>query len=117
MIKRVIFLSFLCSLLSCSDKEEVPADVFAIDKMKVIVWELAIADQTAANNFLMQKDSLQMEATSLYRQVFAKHRINRKTFYKNFSYYESHPQLLKALFDSVSSYGNRQKMNAYQKSF
>ncbi len=115
MKKIVSLLFFIVFFLSCSHKDEIPPDIFSINTMKKVVWDLEVAEQTASEKFIMQKDSLQMEATSLYQQVFAKYKTNKATFYKSMSYYEAHPDVLKVLFDSVNNYGTRQKAEAYKK--
>lgn len=94
-----------------------PPGILPVNKMKVIVWDMEKADQQASDRFLLYKDSLRMEATSLYQQVFAKHKTSKADFYKSFSFYESNPELLKTLFDSVTEYGSRQKTNLYKKAF
>ncbi len=113
----VLFTFVVLTGSSCSQKDKLPPDVFPVNKMKMIVWDMEVADQTASDKFLIQKDSQRMEATSLYQQVFVKYKIDKKAFYKSFSYYESRPEILKVLFDSVSRYGNRQKQKAYQKAY
>ena len=116
-MKHLLSFAILMLLLvsSCSRKSKLPPDVFPVDKMKAIVWDMEVADQKASEKFLTQKDSLRMEATSLYQQVLVKYKTDRATFYKSFSYYETHPDLLKVLFDSVSNYGNRQKTAVFKK--
>ena len=115
MLSSVIFL--LLFLSSCSHKEKMPPDIFPMNKMKLLVWDMEMADQKASEQFLLQKDSMRMEATSLYQQVFAKYKTDKRTFYKSFSYYESHPELLKVLFDSISNYSSRQKSALYKKEY
>ncbi len=117
MRKLALPFFLMLMLISCSEKEKMPPDIFPLNKMKEMVWDMEIAEQTAAEKFLQQKDSLRMETTSLYGQVLAKHKTGKKAFYKSMCYYESHPTLLKILFDSVSSYGNRQKGEAYKKAY
>lgn len=110
-----VFAVFL--LPSCSQKESLPPGVFPVNTMKMIVWDLEFAGQKASDKFSVKKDSLRMESTSLYEQVFAKYKTDKKTFYSSFSYYESHPEQLKVLFDSVSKYGARQKESFYKKAY
>ena len=114
---RVFFLllaaMFIC--YSCRHKPELPPDIIPLNRMKMLVWDMEMANQNAADKFMEQKDSQRMEATSLYQQVFMKHKTNKADFYKSFTYYESHPDILKVLFDSVGDYGNRQKTAAYKK--
>jgi len=113
LLIAVAFLFFL----SCTDNKALPADIFPVSKMKVIVWDMEIADQTAINKYTYKKDSLRMEATGLYQQVFARHKTDKKTFYKSLAYYQSYPDLMKVLFDSVTSYGTRQKNSAYKRAY
>ena len=78
---------------------------------------MEMADQTATEKFPLAKDSLRMEATSLYQQVFLKYKTDKKTFYNSFTYYEAHPVLLKTLLDSAGNYGARQKQSLYKKTY
>lgn len=112
---RIFFT--LCVLFSCKGKKQLPPDVIPLNKMKVIVWEMEVADQQASDRYFLSKDSTRMEATSLYQQVFAKHKTGKADFYKSFTYYESNPDIMKVLFDSVSEYGNRQKAAAYKRNY
>ncbi len=117
MKKSFITLSVLCLLFSCKHGSRIPPGVMPVNKMKMVVWEMEVADQKATERFLLSKDSLRMEATSLYQQVFTKYKTNKTDFYKSFSFYESNPDIMKVLFDSVSEYGNRQKAAAYKKAY
>ena len=116
-MKYFLLLSCLLSVLSCADKNKLPPDVIPVNKMKIIVWELEIAEATASDKFLLQKDSLRMASTSLYQQVFANYKTDKKSFYNSFTFYEQHPDLMKVLFDSVTSYGNRKKNAAFKKMY
>lgn len=115
-MKQVYCIALLLLFVSCSEEDALPATIFPVNKMKMIVWDMEMADQTATDRFLLNKDSLRMEATSLYQGVFKKYKTNKKEFYNSFGYYEAHPVMLKVLFDSVSNYGNRQKTIYYNKS-
>ncbi len=117
-MKYLLFIIFVALLFSsCADKNKMPPNIFPVNKMKQLVWDMEVADQSASEKFLLQKDSQRMEATSLYQQVFTKYKTNKKAFYNSFSYYETHPDQMKVLLDSVSNYGSRQKENVYKKAF
>ena len=79
-MKYSLFFTCLLSILSCADKNKLPPDVIPVNKMKIIVWELEIAEATAADKFLLQKDSLRMASTSLYQQVFANYKTDKNHF-------------------------------------
>ena len=113
----LLVVSAVFLLLSCSKKNELPPGIFPVNSMKKIVWDLEYSGQLASNKFPARKDSLRMESTALYEQVFAKYKTDKNAFYNSFAYYESHPELLKILFDSVSKYGSRQKENFYKRAY
>ncbi len=110
------WLSFVFALfcLSCSNKDKLPPDVFPMNKMKMMVWDLEVAEQTATARFLMKPDSLRMDATSLYLQVFQKYKTDKAGFYKSMNYYQAHPDILQTLFDSVAAYGTRKRTDLYK---
>ena len=83
----------------------------------MMVWDLEVAEQTASERFLMKHDSLRMEATSRYLQVFQKYKTDKTGFYKSMDYYETHPDVLKTLFDSVSAYGTRKRTEIYKNKY
>src|SRR5437588_2283437 len=115
-MKKLITIIFTLLLTSCSSGDKVPKDILPIDKMKTIIWDLSLADNMASEKYVMKKDSQRIMATGLYQKIFSLYKIDRKSFYKSYAYYEAHPPALKELFDSVNTYGLRQKTKAYQKS-
>ncbi|MDQ2753874.1 MAG: DUF4296 domain-containing protein [Bacteroidota bacterium] len=116
MKKKLTFV-FALFCLSCSNKDKLPPDVFPMNKMKMMVWDLEVAEQTASERFLMKNDSLRMESTSLYLQVFQKYKTDKAGFYKSMKYYETHPDILKILLDSASAYGTRKRTDAYKNKY
>ena len=62
------------------------------------------------NGYLMRDSTinLKQKRSNLYAHVFKIHNTNRKQFYRSFTYYEQHPDLLKILFDSLNT-GVRKK--------
>ena len=105
----------MLAVISCTSGDKIPKDVMPVNTMKVLIWEMSVADQVAADKYTLNKDSLRIKSTSLYQQVFALHKINKLVFYKSYGFYESHPVHLKTLFDSASAYGSRMKARSYMK--
>lgn len=116
-MKRWLTFVFALFCLSCSNKEKLPPGVFPMNKMKMIVWDLEVAEQSANEQFLMKPDSLRMEATSLYLQVFQKYKTDKASFYNSMKYYQMHPDVLKVLFDSVAAYGTRKRTELYKNQY
>ena len=105
-MRTILLSSLLLFILSCSNNEKLPKDVLPKKKMEAVLWDMMRADElvnlqyskdTAVNRF----DS----STRLYQQIFAIHSIDAHTFKKSFKYYQSHPDLLKPVFDSLQKRG------------
>jgi hypothetical protein len=102
------FIIFSSLLLACSSS--IPRDVLPPDKMKQIVFDLVRADQFV-DNYVIKDTSAKIKdrRITLYEQVFAIHKTNRKEFYKSYQYYQQHPDKNKILFDSLSAFGIRKQ--------
>ena len=114
-MKKLLSFIFLLLLTACSSNDEIPKEVLPISKMKVVVWEMSLADAMASEKYALKKDSQRIMVTGLYSKIFRLQKINKATFYKSFADYEAHPPVMQTLFDSVNAYGTRQKTKAYQK--
>lgn len=112
---RIVVIPVLCALFGSCASDEIPKEVLPINTMKVIVWDMAVADQVTINKHLYKSDSLKLMTTMNYQKVFAIHKIDKKKFYDSYTFYEGHPKYLKILYDSVTSYGNRAKTDTYKK--
>jgi len=114
-MRYLLLCSMVClSLVSCSP--EIPKDVIPIDRMKFVMYDVLSA-QEAAQLMADPKDTTatKNKTFELYDQVFAIHKISRQEFDRSFKFYESHPDKIKILFDSVTAFGNRKKNEIYMK--
>lgn len=98
----ILFLSFLVA--GCKNKNRVPAGILPTSKMQAVLWDIMRADQFLTDYRVNKDTALDTEAESikLYRQIFSIHDISREEFQKSFSFYQSHPVLLKEIMDSMS---------------
>jgi hypothetical protein len=104
MKKLNYFLILLFFLASCTSKN------IPLNKMKVIVWDMACADELYIEK--MHKDSTlikKKENIRLYEQVFLVHKISKDQFYSSYKFYQEHADQYKTLIDSVQAYGMRQR--------
>ena len=111
-------LAGICCLMLCfgctPEDKKIPPDIFSIDTMKVLVWEMTLAGEYAAH----QKDedtTIKSLNTTYFNEVLSVHHIDKKSFTKSFNFYQTHPFLNKKLLDSVSSYAGRQRTLLYKK--
>ena len=106
-MRHLLWISIL--LVACSSGP-VPNDIIQPEKMKTIVFDLTKADNYV-NNYVLKDSSLKSkdQHIKMYEQVFLLHNITKNEFYKSLNYYQRHPDINKALFDSTLAYANRQR--------
>ena len=100
-----IGLIVLLFFYSCAKKTGVPKNILPPDKMEKVLMDLLKADDLISRKSAdsMFNDSFSKEV--IYTAIFTQHKINKEEFKKSFSYYESHPEILKIVLDSIQSEG------------
>jgi hypothetical protein len=89
---------------ACIQDKKIPKDVLSQNEMRKIMWDLMRADAYVAD-FIM-KDSTRdqkEESAILYEKIFDIHTTTREIFKKSLAFYESRPDLFKAISDSLRS--------------
>lgn len=99
-MNRIFALIVLFSILSCNPDKDVPKGILPPGKMQHIMWDMLQVDGLASYSFdtMMRKPAKRME---LYSTVLNTHKISKETFRKNIQFYESRPDLLKIVLDSL----------------
>src|SRR5215203_1068221 len=102
MCRFFYFFLFSYCLVACSQDDAVPKNVLPPKKMEAVLWDFLLADETA--DYFVQKDSSVTALTrhaGFYEQLFQIHKITKADFKRSLQFYESHPRLLKPIFDSL----------------
>jgi hypothetical protein len=105
------FNSLLLSLLlvACSQSGSIPANVLPPAQMQNVLWDMMLADETA--DYYIQKDSsinALAKHAEWYQPVFQIHKISKEDFKRSLRFYESRPDLLKPIFDSLQKRAEQQ---------
>lgn len=104
-MKQLSLIVFAVVMLTaCNRKNKVPSGVLPPDKMEEVMWDMMRAD-ILVTNYMMPKDPLLVRDSAvkkLYDSVYAIHHITEEKFNKSFLYYKRHPEMLKAVLDSIS---------------
>ena len=106
MKKFCLFTMVLLALLGCTD--EVPEGILPPGKMQMVMWDMLQADELTAYEFT--KDSTEPVVSNklhYYQNIYQIHQISREEFRNSMEYYQSHPELLKTVLDSIQSMGER----------
>ena len=101
----VLIFLFCVGFVSCSDKDRVPGDVLAKEKMENVLWDILQADEFL-RDYVLSKDSTlndTLESIRMYEKVFQLHKTSREEFARSFDYYRVHPPLMKQLLDSLNA--------------
>lgn len=105
-MKHLAYLLLIVYMVAC--KPSVPEGVLPTDKMQALYWDLMRADEMV--NYYALLDTAYVRTKhqdSLYTAIFGIHQVSRETFLKSKSYYETHPEKLKPILDSIHSRGEK----------
>jgi hypothetical protein len=100
----------LSLLFSCSSRDKKKPVILTQQKMEKIIWDIMQVDEFA--NSYISRDSLKdlnKERLQLYLKVFQLHKVSKDDFNASMKYYSSKPDLMKVIFDSLSSKGELQR--------
>lgn len=109
---RVVYYFFLYFLILSCNRNQLPNGILSFDVMEKILWEQTKAD--AFTQEFISKDSskdLMIENFKLQEKIFAKYKVDRKTFYNSYDYYLKHDDLMKPLLDTIVARNGRAKDN------
>lgn len=105
-MKKLSFalLLLLAGITACSDKNKLPKDVLPQPKMKAVMWDMIRAGDFLNNNVFYRDTGVDKiaESQKWNEKIFQIHHITREQFNKSYDYYQRHPQLMKAVMDSIS---------------
>lgn len=112
-------LAFLAvGIMSCGNYGAESKPALSQKAMVPIVYELMLSEEY--NRMLYSKDSsLRIDSMSLYKfgQVFSLHKTNREDFSASYTYYLGHPDMLKAIYDSINALVNRRRIEIMHPNF
>ena len=97
-----LFIILIILTFGCIRDKKIPKDVLPQNEMRKIMWDLMRAD-AYVSTFIMKDSTKNQKAESaiLYEKIFDIHSTSRETFKKSLAFYESRPDLFKAISDSL----------------
>lgn len=98
-----IFLCCTVLLIACS---KVPRKYIQPEQMKELMWEMMFADKIATEGGLVMP-ALTDTMSKEFSKVLKHHGVTQAKFVKSLEYYQSTPDIQKALYDSIFNYGSR----------
>lgn len=111
---RITVLIAAIALLAACSSNDLPKDILPPEKMRLLVYDMVRADELINNRIIRDTTfDVNEQHKKLYDQVFRIHKVGRAEFFKSFRYYQAHPDVNKALFDSLVSYATKKQSAAY----
>lgn len=109
MMRLLKYLSLVILLGSCtSDKQKVSKKYLHPDTMKIILYELYLADEVNAARLLNDRTlDRKKENLAYYNRIFEIHQISHERFFKSLNYYMENPELFSVLADSLNNYAQK----------
>ena len=108
---RVLLIAFiLLNAIACNKRDRKEAVILPKDKMEKVIWDMMVVDEYV--NVHVSKDTLKdlnQERLKLYQKVFRLHHISRADFNASLKHYSTKPDVMKVIFDSLSSKGELQR--------
>jgi len=100
MRKYIAFLFIFFA--SCVQDKKIPEDIIPQNNMRKIMWDMMRADAYVSEFIMLDstKNKLQ-ESAILYEEIFKLHAVTLEKFKKSIAFYESRPDLLKTVTDSL----------------
>lgn len=110
-----VILFYLLFIIGCNSKGSAPRGIIAGKKMEMIMWDMIKADEYFTTIGLVNDTSQERrsERINMYSKIFQIHNITKEEFQKSFSFYRTHPVLLKKMMDSIGV--NRRDISSEQK--
>lgn len=108
-----LFIVLFVVAPGCLRDNKIPKGILPQNEMRKIMWDLMRAD-AYVSDFIMKDSSRnsKTETAILYEKVFNIHSTTEEIFRKSVAFYESRPDLLKTIMDSLRS--DEKKVQEYQ---
>ncbi|HEX6432271.1 MAG TPA: DUF4296 domain-containing protein [Niastella sp.] len=110
----VCLSAFVWCLISCTDKDKIPAGVLPKDKMQKVLWDVIQAERFRETFIKDSSKDLKAETFKLYAQVFEIHKVTKDEFVKSYKFYMSRPDIARDMFDSLATQANRRREEMYK---
>lgn len=107
-MKNVLLIFISAMLFSCRSKNDLPAGILKPQKMQEVFWDYIRADVYTTE--YLKNDSnknVVMENLKLQEKIFKLHHTTREDFYKSYTWYSNHKELMTRMLDSMIAVNKR----------
>lgn len=108
-MNKVFKFSLVLLIFSCNTNNYIPGEVIKPQQMQHILWDMIRGDILARE--IVKTDStlnFEHEDFAIIEKIFILNHTSRQKFEKSIIFYERHPVLMRAIFDSLHAVQFRQ---------
>lgn len=109
-MKRLIPLLFVLLVGCKAEMPDLPTEVMPIDKMKVIMADMHIADAVAETKGLGGANE-KLLTEEYYSQIYKNNHVTEQEFIQSYNFYKANPEWLNKLYDEVLNDLNKRTGN------
>jgi hypothetical protein len=115
MRKSLIFiLASLYFFSACTKK--IP--ILEPAKMQAVMWD--VIQLEAYSQLIVAPDSMKMNPKKnalLQQKIFSLHGVSKDQYYKSYEYYSAHPEMMRIIFDSITTKADRNRGKMMEKRY
>lgn len=101
-MNRILVIVLLFFLAGCINNNDISSKIIPLPRMKSVMWDFLLADGIVSYNINIDSSiAASNKRFVLYKSVLNKHKISKDQFERSLKYYQSRPDLVKTLLDSL----------------
>lgn len=109
---RIVLLAcvLITGLMACSGRK-LPKGILEPEKMEAVMWDMLRAGEML-NGYILYRDTMTnavLESQRWYQKIYDLHGTTKEEFMRSYEYYREHPDLSRALFDSLARYEEKKE--------
>jgi hypothetical protein len=109
---RIVVILAVCALFSCGNKKEVPKEVLPPKEMTNVLWDVMLADELANKQYGYDASPVKLDTNIvLYQQIMQTHNTTQGQFKKSLQFYQSRPDLLQVILDTLQKRAEKPVIN------
>lgn len=117
---RIVFVCLITIVFfSCSGDDQIPGDVLPQKKMQQVMFDLMHADELALYRKSLDTSFKMFDSSKVwYQAIYQLNKTDENEFKRSMHFYESHPDLLQPILDSLQrraqsvSLPNKEKLHS-----
>jgi hypothetical protein len=113
---KYFFSVLVCVCIFSACTKKIP--ILEPAKMQAVLWD--IIQLEAYSQIIVAPDSVKMSAKKnalLQQKIFLLHGVSKEQYYKSYEFYNAHPEMMRIIFDSITTKADRNRGKMMEKRY